>query len=194
MGHEGALVDAEYRINNTIMKLQLPHPLPSGGVMELEIDWNFLVPDNGRGAKERLEDGWIYELAQWFPRLSVFDDVNGWQTDQFFGRGEFYLEFGDYDVKITVPWNHIVDATGELQNPEDVLTATQLERLEEAYQSEEPRFIVAADEVMDPATRPVAKSAASTNAGLTVQDADPRSLLKHHVQGDDVLPGELVGF
>jgi hypothetical protein len=154
-GHEGVLVDADYRINNTIMKINLPHSLPAGEVIEFEIDWNFLVPDRGRGAKEEMNDGFIYELAQWFPRMSVFDDVNGWQTDQFFGRGEFYLEFGNYDVKITVPWNHIVDATGELQNPEDVLTATQMERLEEAYQSEEPRFIVSADEVMDPNSRPV---------------------------------------
>jgi len=155
VGHEGALVDAEYRINSTIMKINLPHPLPAGEVMELEIDWNFRVPDNGRGAKEQLNDGFIYEMAQWFPRMSVFDDVNGWETDQFLGRGEFYLNFGSYDVKITVPWNHIVDATGELQNPEEVLTATQMQRLEDAYQSEEPRFIIMADEVMDPSTRPV---------------------------------------
>lgn len=151
----GELTDAEYRINNTVMKISLPRALPSGEALELEIDWNFLVPDRGRGAKEELDDGFIYEIAQWFPRLSVFDDVNGWQTDQFLGRGEFYLEFGDYDVKITVPWNHIVDATGELQNPEEVLTTAQMERLEEAYRSEEPRFIIAADEVMDPSSRPV---------------------------------------
>jgi hypothetical protein len=86
--------------------------------------------------------------------MSVYDDVNGWQTDQFLGRGEFYLNFGDYDVEITVPRDHIVDATGELQNPEDVLTPTQIARLEQAYRSEEPSFIVAADEVMDPAARP----------------------------------------
>jgi hypothetical protein len=151
----GELTDAEYRINNTVMKIPLPRALPPGEALELEIDWNFLVPDRGRGAKEELDDGFIYEIAQWFPRLSVFDDVNGWQTDQFLGRGEFYLEFGDYDVKITVPWNHIVDATGELQNPEEVLTSTQMERLEEAYRSEEPRFIIAAGEVMDPSSRPV---------------------------------------
>jgi hypothetical protein len=137
------------------MRINLPHPLPSGEVLEFEIDWNFLMPDNGRGAKERLNDGYIYEVAQWFPRMSVYDDVNGWQTDQFLGRGEFYLEFGNYDVKITVPWNHIVDATGDLQNPNDVLTPTQMQRLEEAYSSEEPRFIVTADEVMDPSARPV---------------------------------------
>ncbi len=155
VGHEGELVDADYRINNTIMRINLPHPLPAGEVMELEIDWSFPVPDRGRGAKEQIGDEWIYELAQWFPRMSVFDDVNGWQTDQFLGRGEFYLNFGNYDVKITVPWDHIVDATGELQNPEEVLTATQMARLEEAYQTEEPRFIIGAEEVMDPSTRPV---------------------------------------
>ncbi len=155
VGHDGALTDADYRINNTVMRINLPRPLPAGEAMELEIDWNFLVPDNGRGAKEQLTDGWIYELAQWFPRMSVFDDVNGWQTDQFMGRGEFYLNFGDYDVKITVPWDHIVDATGELQNPAEVLTSTQMRRLEEAYRSEEPRFIISAEEVMDPSTRPV---------------------------------------
>ena len=71
---------------------------------------------------------WIYEMAQWFPRMSVYDDVNGWQTEQFLGRGEFYLQFGNYDVKITVPWNHIVDGTGVLQNPEEVLTKTQPSR------------------------------------------------------------------
>lgn len=151
---DGSLTDAVYRINNTIMRVDLTAPLRPGGTQSLEIDWSFRVPDSGRGGKELVDDGWIYEIAQWFPRMSVYDDVNGWQTEQFLGRGEFYLEFGDYDVSITVPRNHIVDATGVLQNPEDVLTPTQLERLERAYTSEEPVFIVTADEVMDPASRP----------------------------------------
>ncbi|MCL7926271.1 MAG: M1 family metallopeptidase, partial [marine benthic group bacterium] len=122
-----------------------------------EIDWSFPVPgtaQNARGARELVSDGWMYEIAQWFPRLSVYDDVNGWQTDQFLGRGEFYLEFGDYDVEITVPYNHIVDATGVLQNPEDVLTETQRERLQQAYQSTEPVFIISPGEVMAPESRP----------------------------------------
>jgi hypothetical protein len=150
----GRLADADYRINNTIMRVDLTEPLQPGGVQELEIDWSFLTPDRGRGGKELVNDGWLYLQAQWFPRMSVYDDVNGWQTDQFLGRGEFYLNFGDYDVKITVPWNHIVDATGLLQNPEDVLTPEQMRRLEEAYTGEEPRFIVGPDEVMDPDARP----------------------------------------
>ncbi|HSG46584.1 MAG TPA: M1 family metallopeptidase [Longimicrobiales bacterium] len=150
----GALVDAKHFINNTVMRVDLAEPLEPGGMAELEIDWSYRVPDSGRGGKELVSDGWIYEMAQWFPRMSVYDDVNGWQTDQFLGRGEFYLNFGDYDVEITVPRNHIVDATGELQNAEAVLTPTQLSRLEAAYRSEEPSFIVTADEVMDPAARP----------------------------------------
>ncbi|MDT8340528.1 MAG: M1 family metallopeptidase [Longimicrobiales bacterium] len=150
----GALVDAEYFVNSTVMRVDLPTPLVPGGITELEIDWSYRVPDSGRGGKERVSDGWIYEIAQWFPRMSVYDDVNGWQTDQFLGRGEFYLNFGDYDVELTVPRDHIVDATGVLQNPEQVLTPTQRARLEAAYRSEEPTFIVTADEVMDPAARP----------------------------------------
>jgi len=151
---DGSLVDARYRINNTVMRVDLETPLQPGGVQMFEIDWHHVVPDNGRGAKELVNDGWIYENAQWFPRMSVYDDVNGWETDQFLGRGEFYLNFGDYDVEITVPWNHIVEATGELQNPEQVLTAAQRERLQRAYTSEEPIFIVTADEVMKPESRP----------------------------------------
>jgi hypothetical protein len=151
---DGRLVDADYRINNTIMRVELPEPVEPGGVVELEIDWSFRIPDFGRGAKEEVADGWIYEIAQWFPRMSVYDDVNGWQTEQFLGRGEFYLNFGSYDVELTVPWDHILDATGVLQNPEEVLTPEQIARLERAYTSEEPVFIRSADEVGDPASRP----------------------------------------
>ncbi|MGK7310672.1 MAG: M1 family metallopeptidase [Candidatus Longimicrobiales bacterium M2_2A_002] len=151
---DGRLLDADYRINNTIMRVDLPEPLQPGESLQLEIDWSFRIPDFARGAKERVEDGWIYEVAQWFPRMSVYDDVNGWQTEQFLGRGEFHLEFGDYDVRLTVPWDHIVDATGTLQNPDEVLTAEQRRRLERAYGSEEPVFIRAADEVGDPSSRP----------------------------------------
>jgi hypothetical protein len=154
-GADGRLGDAPYRINGTLMKVFLPAPVMPGATTELEIDWSFAIPDWGRGGKEEVSDGWIYELAQWFPRLSVYDDVNGWQTDQFLGRGEFYLEFGDYDVRITVPSNHIVDATGVLQNSEEVLTAEQRERLARAYRGEEPVFIVGPDEVMTTASRPV---------------------------------------
>ncbi len=154
VGDDGQLADAAYRINSTLMKVSLSNPVMPGEMAELEIDWSYNVADFGRGGKEEVSDGWIYELAQWFPRLSVYDDVNGWQTDQFLGRGEFYLEFGDYDVQITVPANHIVEATGVLQNPEDVLTSTQRERLRAAYTSRTPVYIVEPDEVMTAASRP----------------------------------------
>ncbi|MFC1639721.1 M1 family metallopeptidase [Gemmatimonadota bacterium] len=151
----GALNDTRYIINNTVMRVDLPTPLESGSSVELEIDWNFRVPDQARGSKELVSDGWLYQIAQWFPRLAVYDDVNGWQTDQFLGSGEFYLEFGNYDVKLTVPWSHIVDASGVLQNPDEVLTQTQRERLAHAMTSEEPMFIIPVDEVLSPETRPV---------------------------------------
>ncbi len=155
----GKRVDAGYRINDTIMKVNLDRPLRPGGQAAIEIDWSFPVPDRGgsRGAKEKVPSGWLYNIAQWFPRMSVYDDVNGWQTDQFLGRGEFYLNFGDYDVRLTVPANHIVDATGVLQNPEEVLTAEQRRRLAEAYKSTEPRFIIGPDEAGKPEVRPASQ-------------------------------------
>ena len=150
----GRLADTRHIINGSEMRVDLLQPLESGGVVEFEIDWDYRIPDNGRGGKERVDDGWMYEMAQWFPRLSVYDDVNGWQTDQFLGSGEFYLEFGNYDVELTVPSNHIVQSTGVLQNPETVLTQTQRDRLVQAMTSETPTFIIRPDEVMDPSTRP----------------------------------------
>jgi hypothetical protein len=151
---DGSLVDADYRINNTMMRVNLEQPIQPGDFTELEIDWEFRVPDFGRGAKEEVSDGWLYLMAQWFPRMAVYDDVNGWQTDQFLGRGEFYLEFGNYDVSITVPANHIVDATGILQNPGDVLTSEQQRRLEAAYAGTEQVYIIGPDEVMTAESRP----------------------------------------
>ena len=154
VGEGGELVDAEYRIRNTLMKVNLVQAVQPGASVAFEVDWSYPVPDNGRGAKEKVRDGWLYEMAQWFPRMSVYDDVNGWQTEQFLGRGEFYLNFGNYDVKLTVPWNHIVEATGVLQNPEEVLTAEQQRRLDKAYRSTDPTFIIRPEEVMTAASRP----------------------------------------
>ena len=139
------------------MKVNLQKPLASGSTAELEIDWSFPVPDdrqNARGERELVSDGWLYEIAQWFPRLSVYDDVNGWQTDQFLNNGEFYLEFGNYDIEITVPRDHIVQATGVLQNPEEVLTPTQIARLSTAFTSDSPVYIIGPEEVSSPESRP----------------------------------------
>ena len=149
--------DATYFINGTEMRVDLPTPVATGKAVVVEIDWKAPVPEggrNGRGVREKVKDGWLYENAQWFPRAAVYDDVNGWQTDQFLGAGEFYLEFGDYDVSVTVPHDHIVRATGVIQNPELVLTATQRARLAQAWAADTPVYIIKPDEVLTPATRP----------------------------------------
>lgn len=156
-GKLAKLVNADYVVNGTQLKVPLPKPISTGETAVVEIAWSFLVPEqsrNGRGVREQVKDGWLYEIAQWFPRAAVYDDVNGWQTDQFLGQGEFYLEFGDYDVSITVPRTHIVDASGELQNPLQVLTATQRERLARAKAGDTPVFIITKDEANTPAARP----------------------------------------
>ena len=150
-------VDAAYVINGTEMKVVLPAALGPGQKAVVEIDWHFIMPEtsrNGRGARELVKDGWMYEVAQWFPRAAVYDDQNGWQTDQFYGQGEFYLNFGRYDVELTVPHDHIVQATGVLQNPLVTLTATQRQRLTRALASETPVFIVTKEEAATAATRP----------------------------------------
>ncbi|MDH5284941.1 MAG: M1 family metallopeptidase, partial [Gemmatimonadota bacterium] len=161
-GRAAKKADAPYTIVGTVMKVMLPAPLLAGQKSVVEIDWHFIVPEtsrNGRGVREMVKDGWLYEVAQWFPRASVYDDVNGWQTHQFLGQGEFYLNFGTYDVELTVPHDHIVQATGSLLNPLEVLTATQRQRLKEAMSSEQPKFIIGKDEVMSPATRPAGTGA-----------------------------------
>jgi len=155
----GQKTDVPFVLQGTQMKVPLTTALPTGGAQDLEIDWSYVMPEsfasrNGRGARETLADGSEYLAAQWFPRAAVYDDVVGWQNDQFYGQGEFYLNFGNYDVSITVPRNHIVQSTGTLVNPAEVLTATQRERLVKAMASETPVFIITKNEVNTPATRP----------------------------------------
>ena len=141
-----------YTINRTMMRINLPQPLSPGGSFQFSIKWNYLinnsVTDGGRSGFELFDDGnKNYTIAQFFPRLAVYDNVEGWQNMQFWGRSEWALEFGDYDVKITVPADHVVDATGELQNEKRVLTKEQQKRFEKARTSfDEPVFIVTQDE------------------------------------------------
>jgi hypothetical protein len=142
-----------YFINNTMMRVDLPQPLKSGEKYSFVIDWSFNIVDRGvfgqrSGLEYFPEDGnYIYTIAQFFPRMCVYDDYEGWQNKQFLGRGEFTLPFGDYKVKITVPSDHIMGATGVLKNPQDVLTKTELERFEKAKTSfDKPVIIVKQDE------------------------------------------------
>lgn len=141
-----------YTINFTMMRIDLPQPLQPKQSVKFSIDWTNLINDQkklgGRGGYEFFpEDGnYEYQMAQWFPRMAVYDDVNGWQHKQFLGTGEFALPFGDYKVSITVPSDHIVAATGELQNASSVLTSTQRSRWAQAMKSDKPVLIVTQEE------------------------------------------------
>lgn len=122
------------RINDTMMRLDLPTPLsPHGGNATISMRYTFRVPEHGSDRMGR--DSALYELAQWFPRMAVYDDVRGWNTDPYLGQGEFYLEFGNFDYAVTVPAGYTVAGSGVLQNPEQVLTVEQRRRLALASRS-----------------------------------------------------------
>ncbi|SNR37340.1 M1 family metallopeptidase [Lutibacter flavus] len=147
--------DASYLINRTMMRLNLEKPLVSGASHSFKIKWwyniNNHVTQGGRSGFEHFpsDNNNSYVIAQFFPRLCVYDNVDGWQNDQFWGRSEFALEFGDYEVSITTPVDHILGATGVLTNEKAVLTRTQQKRLAEARKSfENPVLIVTQDEAI----------------------------------------------
>jgi peptidase M1-like protein len=142
-------------VYGTTMRLDLPRPVPAGGTVDLQLAWRFPVPDYGAGRMAR--DGSLYEIAQWYPRLAVYDDVRGWNHEPYIGAGEFYLEYGSFDVSLTVPATYIVAATGTLRNPEVVLTAAQRTRLAAARGAAEPVAVITAAEAGRPdKTRPSA--------------------------------------
>ena len=141
-----------YQVVGTHMRVDLSESLKPDREFRFTVSWKYNIPDAGiirtRGGFEFFEDdgNYIYEIAQWFPRLCAYSDSEGWQHKEFLGRGEFSLEFGDYVVRITVPNDHIVGATGELLNSEQVLTKKQRKRLEQARSADAPVFIVTPDE------------------------------------------------
>ena len=122
-----------YRIDGTILSIALPEPVPPGGHVDLEFAWSFTVPP--LGAPRMGQDGEVFFLGYWYPQLAVYDDVNGWHTDPYLTNAEFYMGYADYDVSLTVPEGWLVAATGTLQNPEQVLSATVRERLDRARRS-----------------------------------------------------------
>jgi hypothetical protein len=144
----------KYIINNTMMRVNLPQPLRPGQSVVFAIDWNYNITDmnkqRGRSGYEYFpaDGNYTYTIAQWFPRMAVYDDVWGWQHKQFLGQGEFALTFGNYNVALTVPDDHIVGATGTLTNEKQVLTSTQLQRLRQAETAKDPVVIVTQDEVV----------------------------------------------
>jgi Peptidase family M1 domain len=152
-----------YLVNGTLMKVELARPLPPKGRQQLDISWSFpFGPNSNRMGIEQIDGSYVYEVAQWYPRLAVYDDVRGWNTEQYLGQGEFYLEYGSFDVSLTVPANMLVAATGTLQNPVQVLTATQRARLARARASDSTVIIRGADEIGDPASRPVSTAGTLT--------------------------------
>ncbi len=152
-----AQADANYLVNDTRMQVRLANALAAkGGNLKLKIEYSYTVPDYGadRTGILNTKNGNIFAIAQWYPRLCVFDDVRGWNTDPYLGASEFYLEYGNFDVSITAPAAMIVVASGELLNPQDVLTAKQLQRYNQAKQSDATVMIRDSAEVTDPASRP----------------------------------------
>ncbi|MDG1333542.1 MAG: M1 family metallopeptidase [Crocinitomicaceae bacterium] len=144
--------DMKYYINKTMMRINLAKPLGPKSSISFSIKWWYNINDRmkigGRSGYEHFEeeDNYLYTIAQWFPRMCVYNDVEGWQNKQFLGRGEFALPFGDYNVSITVPSDHIVGATGELQNASSILSSEQRSRLKKAAKSDTPVLIVTQDE------------------------------------------------
>ena len=153
-------MELPYAINKTMMRIDLPEVLKQGQQYKFSVTWKYRINDRkgdlgiadmglDRSGMEYFPDdgNYLYTIAQFFPRMAVYDDVNGWQNKQFLGKGEFALPFGDYKVRITVPADHIVASTGELQNPGEVLTPKQLALFEKSKTASEPVIIVSQSEV-----------------------------------------------
>jgi hypothetical protein len=150
----------KYVINDTRMQIFLPQAVtPNGGQIKLNIEYSYIVPEYGsdRTGILNTKNGKIYTIAQWYPRMYVYDDVMGWNALPYTGPSEFYLEYGDFDLSITAPANHIVVASGELVNPQEVYTAEQQKRWAQAEKSEQTVFIRTASEVNDASSRPAGK-------------------------------------
>ena len=154
-GKETQKVD--YLVDDTRMQVRLPQPLASKGLLKLRIKYHYQIPGvwGGRTSWGATKQGDIYDIAQWYPRICVYDDLRGWDTLPYLGS-EFYLEYGHFDYYVTVPSEMIVAGSGELVNEKEVLTKTQIARLEQARNSDKTVMIRTAEEVGDPATRPKA--------------------------------------
>jgi hypothetical protein len=169
--------DLPYTINETMMRVDLPTPLKKGQKFSFKLKWWYNINDRkkvgGRSGYEYFpaEDNYLYTIAQFFPRMAVYADYQGWQHKQFIGQGEFTLPFGDYQVSITVPADHIIGATGELQNAANVLTAEQRNRYEKARKTtDKPVFIVTAEEALNAEKQKVTAKKTWTFKATNVRD------------------------
>ncbi|MCA0377146.1 MAG: M1 family metallopeptidase [Gemmatimonadetes bacterium] len=145
-------VDLARRDQETLMAVDLAEPLAPGRTATLELAWRFRVPEHGADRMGR--DGALYEIAQWYPRVAVYDDVRGWNIEPYLGQGEFYLDYGDIDLAVTVPAGYIVAATGALQNAAEVLTVVQRARLAAAARSDTVVRVITAEELERGTARP----------------------------------------
>ena len=154
---DGKKYTPKYTVNDTRMQVWLQEALKSSGAKaKLSIAYEFTVPEYGTDRMGRLKtrNGWIYEMAQWYPRMCVYDDQQGWNTLPYLGQGEFYLEYGNFEYSITAPSNLIVVGSGELVNEKDVYTSAQVSRLSQARSSDKTVVIRGATEVTDAKSRP----------------------------------------
>ena len=149
---------SQQSITDTRMQVWLKNPLAKGEKLRLKMSYQFAIPEYGTDRMGRLltKNGWVYEIAQWFPRMCVYDDLQGWNTMPYLGAGEFYLEYGDIDFSITAPANIIVVGSGELLNPKECYTVTQQKRWEQAAASNTTVTIRSAAEVKETTSRPAA--------------------------------------
>jgi hypothetical protein len=155
--YAGNTYEAKTVISDTRMQVRLSQPLKGkGDQIQVSIDFSFDIQmDGGRNGWVNTKSGTIYQIAQWYPRICVYDDVEGWNTLPYVGQGEFYCEFGDYDYYITAPYDLMIFGSGDLQNPEEVLTGKQITKLSEAICSDKTLTIISAEEAGKPSTRPV---------------------------------------
>lgn len=147
---DGKVTKAKYIISDTRMQVWLPKPLAAKtGKVDIKINYSFKVPKYGTDRMGRIDtkNGWVYEIAQWYPRMCVYDDIEGWNTLPYLGAGEFYLEYGNIDYSITAPADLIIVGSGELKNPSECLTPTVQSRLKKAWASDKTVTIVGLDEL-----------------------------------------------
>ena len=189
-----------YAINKTMLRINLSKPLAPHTSVSFTVKWWYNINDRmavgGRSGYEYFDKdkNYLYTVAQFFPRMCVYSDVEGWQNKQFLGKGEFALPFGDYEVSITVPADHIVGATGELQNPSNVLTSEERNRFEKAKKSDSPIIIITQKEAEEKEKNPVSKQKTWMFKATNVRDfafASSRKFIwdaqKVTVNGKDIL-------
>ncbi len=154
--------------HGTTARVELPEPLAPGETVEVELAWSWPLPEYGYGRMGR--DRTLYQVAQWYPRAAVYDDLSGWNTEPFLGAGEFYQEYGDFEVELTVPAGYVLTATGTLENAADVLTAEQLERLARADGSADAVAVITKREALEARSRPVSGTKTWRFAAADVRD------------------------